>query len=254
MKPVTLCAITVVLLGLPSAAKAQVLSDGRQSPSAAPTGAAARQPGGGGSIEWSASVLWFAPTSLGARAANLTSNDTEGTPYALFTASGRTRGALGADTRVRYHLTRRIAVEGGIVYSRPAIDFTIANDAEGAPGFTATGEKVSMFQADASLVAYPLAGGLRGGRLRPFVLAGAGFYRELHGQSSPFSTYFASDSGQVFQAGGGLNYFFRSRPSGLVKAYGLRCDARLYVRSGGFTFDGHRPKTFAVGAGLVAAF
>ena len=103
------------------------------------------------------------------------------------------------------------AIEGGVTYSRPGVSVTIANDAEGAAGFTMTGETVSQFFVDASFVVYPSPRGAAGGRLRPFVEFGAGYLRELHGQTGAMSGYYAKDTGQVYHVGGGARYFFHSR-------------------------------------------
>jgi len=249
-----------MVLGLPGAARAQWPSDGADPQAAAqPTtkakpAADARQPGRPGSFELTASVLWFGSSSLGTSTASQTSNNAAGTPYTLFTATAQLDSAAGFEARAGYHVTRMFAVEGGVTYSRPGISFTIANDAEGAAGFTATGETTSQFFLDANLVVYPSKQGFAGGRARPFLEVGAGFLRELHGQSSAASGYLSAESGQVYHVGGGVKYFFSMRPSGIVRAYGLRLDARYYFRNGGLTFDGSQVKTFVAGGGLVVAF
>jgi hypothetical protein len=216
--------------------------------------AARRQPARPGSLQLSFSGFWLASTSLGSADANLTSNDARGSAYRLFSASGELGNAAGIEGRVAYQVTRLFAVEGGLTYSRPTVIVTVSNDAEGAAGFTAPGETISQFFVDASLVAYPMAKGFAGGRGRPFLEAGAGFLRELHGQSSATSGYSNAQTGQVYHVGGGVKYFFRTRPSGWVRAYGLRFDGRVYIRNGGFTFGSSHPASFAAGAGLVVAF
>jgi hypothetical protein len=237
VKPIAACAVAVMMLGLPAAARAQGGGAGRAH-----------------SLELAASVLWFSSSSLGARDANLTSNDAAGSPYPYFTASAEARRTAAFEVRASYNVTGLVAVEGGLTYRRPEIDFTIARDAEGAAGFTAPGETTSEFVVDASVVAYLSRSGFARGRGRPFVEAGAGYLRELHGQASATAGYAALDTGQVYHVGGGVKYFFRSRRTGLVKAYGLRVAGRYSRRSGGFTFDGRRPGTVAAGAGLVVAF
>jgi hypothetical protein len=261
VKAITLCAMTtLVVLGLSAPVRSQVSDDGGgtqaavQPASTARLWAGAREPGRPGSFELTASLLWVAPSSLGTNNASLTSNDTAGTAYRLFSATGDFQSTGGFEARGSYHVTRMFAVEGGVTYSRPDISFTIASDADGAAGFTASGETISQFFVDASLVAYPSRHGFAGGRARPFIEVGAGYLRELHGQSSAASGYFSLESGQVYHAGAGMKYFFRPRPAGIVKAYGLRFDVRYYVRNGGFTFGGSHPKTCVAGGGLVVAF
>jgi hypothetical protein len=206
------------------------------------------------SLELTASVLWFAPSSLGTSDANLTTNNLAGTDYRWFTASGDFENAVGVEARASYRLTRRLAIEGGVTFSRPAISFTIANDVEGAEGFTQSGETISQLFLDASLVAFLSQRGFAGGRLKPFVEGGAGYLRELHGQSGALSSYYSSDSGQVFHVGGGARYSLRRPKSGAVTGYGLRFDARYYIRHGGFSFGGDPPGTFVAGGGLVISF
>jgi hypothetical protein len=213
-----------------------------------------REAGRPHSLELTTSVLWFAPSSLGTRNANLTSNTTSGTPYRWFTASGDFENGVGVEARVSYRLTRRFAIEGGFTFSRPGVSYTIANDTEGAAGFTASGETVSQWFVDASLVAFLSQRGFAGGRLKPFVEAGGGFLRQLHGQDGAFSTYYSGDSGQVFHVGGGTRYSLRRTKSGAVTGYGLRFDARYYIRHGGFSFDGGNTATFVAGGGFVVSF
>ena len=226
----------------------------QEKPSAATMTTARRDPERPGSLQFSFSALWLAASSIGSSDANLTTNDARGSAYRLFSASGRFESTAGLDARVGYQITRLLAVEGGLTYSRPQIGFTIANDAEGAGGFTASGETISQFFADASLVVRPMRTGFAGGRARPFLEFGAGYLRELHGQTGATSAYFDAETGQVYHVGGGLTYFFSTRPSGFVKAYGLRFDGRFYIRNGGFSFDASHPTTVAAGGGLVLAF
>lgn len=210
-------------------------------------------PGRARSFEVTVAALWLTPSALGSSAATLTSNP-GGAPYTLFEASGELRTTSGLEARVGYHVTRTIAVEGGVTYSRPAVGFTIASDAEGAAGFTATGELLSQLVVDARLLGYLPALAFADGRARPFLEAGAGYLLQLHGQSSVISPYYATDRGQVYHAGGGLVYFFRTRREGTLKALGLRVDGRLYLTRGGFTFGAVTPRQGALGAGLLLAF
>jgi hypothetical protein len=74
----------------------------------------------------------------------------------------------------------------------------------------------------------------------------------------------------VFHAGGGVKYFFATRPRGFVRGIGLRADGRIYVRSGGLelgadqrpgtgdegreTKDERRRATWALAGGVVVRF
>jgi hypothetical protein len=238
-------------LGQPAFSSASTSQPGGAVRPAAPR---SREPGRAGSLEFSASALWLAPSSLGSAEADLTANDARGSAYRLFTASGEFGSAAGLEARAAYHLTRMFAVEGGITYSRPTVRVAVANDAEGAAAFDTAGETASQFFVDASLVAYLVRRGGAGTRVRPFLEAGAGYLRELHGQAGATAGYYSKDTGQVYHVGGGARYFFHVARAGVVRAYGVRFDGRYYFRTGGFTFDGSHAKTFTAGAGLVLAF
>jgi len=258
----TIVAATLVLSGGRAAAQPTPVASAQSSAAQAPaTGAPAskkpapsRDPGRPHAFELTASVLWFAPSSLGARDANLTSNNPAGSPYRLFTASGEFENAAAVEVRAGYRLTKRLAIEGGATFSRPGITYTITNDVENPTTFTAPGEPMSQLFVDASLVVYLSSRGLAGGRLQPFAGAGAGLLRQYHQQGSALSGYYATDSGQVYHVGGGARYALRRTKSGPVTGYGLRFDARYYIRNGGFSFDGGTTGTFVAGGGLVIAF
>ena len=264
MRAVTACTLVAAALALSgSRAAAQPTAAAAQTSAAqAPAGPApaskkpapSREPGRPHSFELTASLLWFAPSSLGTRDANLTSNNTAGSSYRLFTASGEFENAAGVEVRAGYRLTKRLAIEGGATLSRPGITFTIANDVEGASTFTAAGETMSQLFVDASLVVSLSSRGLAGGRLEPFVEAGGGFLQQFHQQGGVLSGYYATDSGQVYHVGGGARYSLKRTKSGPVTGYGLRFDARYYIRHGGFSFDGGTTATFVAGGGLVIAF
>ncbi len=238
----------------PGSAETQTAQSPAKSVPASKKPTPSREPGRPHSFELTASVLWFAPSSLGARDANMTSNTPSGSPYRLFTASGEFGNAAGVEVRTGYRLTKRLAIEGGATFSRPGITYTIANDVESTGTFTAPGETMSQLFVDASVVAYVSSRGLAGGRLRPFVEAGGGFLRQFHQEGSVLSGYYATDSGQVYHVGGGARYSLRRPKSGAATGYGLRFDARYYIRNGGFSFDGGATGTFVAGGGLVIAF
>jgi hypothetical protein len=238
----------------PALAQAPAAQAPAKPATASKTPAPSREPGRPHSFELTGSVLWFAPSSLGARDANLTSNNPAGSPYRLFTASGEFENAAGVEVRAGYRLTKRLAIEGGATFSRPGLTYTITNDVENPSTFTAPGEAMSQLFVDASLVFYLSARGLAGGRLQPFAEAGGGVLRQFHQEGSALSGYYATDSGQVYHVGGGARYSLRRMKSGPVTGYSLRFDARYYIRNGGFSFDGGATATFVAGGGLVIAF
>ena len=218
-------------------------------PPAPPVKPGSRDPGRPGSIEVSALALWLAPGSLGARDATLTPNQ-NGTAdrYTLFRSSADLGATPGVAATVGYYLTRALSVEGGFSYAPPPVKVTISDDVEQAPDITFDGETLAQYTVDAALVFQLRRLAFARGRGRPFVSAGAGYRREAHADN------FIIDTGQVYQVGGGVRYFFKPRARGLVKAFGIRADARVLFGVGGFSFDGRTTRTMSLRGGLLAAF
>jgi hypothetical protein len=216
-------------------------------PAPARASTARPQPGRPGSLEVSGSAAWLAPGSLGTSTATLTANSSS-TPYVYFDTSGRMGGALGLDARVTYNLTRRVALEGGLLYSRPAVQFTVSHDAEGATGFTSSGENLSQYFLDGNVLLFLPGLAFSQGRGRIFVQGGAGYLRQLH------DGRFNVDTGTVYNGGAGLKYYFAPRAKGLMKGFGVRADLRGYYRRGGFSFDGANTWSAGLGAGVIVAF
>jgi hypothetical protein len=208
--------------------------------------AGGRQPGRSGSFEVSAAALWLAPASLGTRAATMTRNGSSAA-YTYFQADGHLGGALGVDARATYNLSHLFAIEGGFVFSKPQVTFSISRDAEGA-SVTADGERITQVFADGNLLVFPRRLRFAGGRGHGFVEAGAGYLRQLHVGNLNL------DSGTVYNAGGGMKYYFKMRPRGLVKGLGVRVDVRAYYRRGGFSFDNADGWNLALAGGAIAAF
>lgn len=200
-----------------------------------------------GSFEVSGGVHWLAPASLGESAATFTPN-ASGSRYTYFRASARMGGAPALDARVTYNVARRLAVEGGALIGRPTVNITVADDAEGAAGFTAPGERIWQYVFEANVLLFPPQATFGKGRGRGFVLGGAGYLRQLH------AGRFSVDTGTVYSAGGGVKYYFSPGRRGFVKAYGVRADVRAYYRRGGFSFGGGNGWTTAVGAAGIVGF
>ena len=218
-----------------------------------------RQPGRPGSFEVSASALYLGSSSLGSSTATLTPNQTGTTDrYTYFETSSQMQRAAGFEARLAYILTRMFAVEGGMTYSRPGIGLTVSGDAEGAPGLSVTGEKLTQYFFDvAGVVAFRSARPAKGKpgkgqpgerRWTPFVEGGIGYLRQLHELKTLVET------GQVFHGGGGVKYRLTSSPAGFVTGMSLRIDARFYYLNSGFSFDGKARVFPAFGAGLEVAF
>jgi hypothetical protein len=155
-----------------------------------------------------------------------------GTDFALFSAESRFGAARELELRAGIALTPRYAIEvrGGL--SHPDLRASITGDVEGAPDVTLT-ERIDQYVVDASLIA--MFEGLRIGPLVPYAAAGAGYLRQLHEGLT------LVEQGTVYHLGGGVKHRLLSRASGLLKAAGVRGDARVYLFSGGIAF-GDRPR------------
>jgi hypothetical protein len=211
---------------------------------------ASRRPGRPGSFEVTASTLWLGPGTAGTGEARLTENQAGGggAGFTWFSARGEYASSAGVRATVGYNLSRILAVEAGLAYSPSRIRFVVSDDRELGSGFTSPGQRLSEYFIDGAVVAHlaPLA--FSGGRGRPFVVGGGGYLRQLH----PGRT--VVETGQVFYAGGGVKYLLGPRARGLVRAFGLRIDGRLCVRSGGWNLGSDNTLSPAASAGILAAF
>ena len=93
----------------------------------------------------------------------------------LFTTSARIDAAPLIEGRVGVRLGRNVWVEGGGSYARPDFAVDIASDIEGAPDVTAT-SMLTQVTVDGSL---QYRWTRAGRRIAPFVMAGAGYLRQL---------------------------------------------------------------------------
>jgi hypothetical protein len=218
-----------------SAAPARAQSDGdsggdqRRQP-ARTTPAVNRVPDRPHSFDLSFGVQWIGPSSLGTTSATMTSNQGS-SPFTYFTVDGRLASTAGIEARIGYAFTRIFSVEGGLAYRRPAVQWTPTNDYESATLTTAS-EKMSEYVFDAALLVH-LRGASFGKQNRgvPFVLAGVGYLRQMHQGGT------LVDTGQTYYFGGGLKYLMSRRP-GRMSGYGVRVDARVVYRHGGYAPTG----------------
>ena len=202
-----------------------------------------------GSIEVDVGALWLGAIDFGSATASITPNQTAGTEYPLFNTTSQLKSAPGYEARVGVRLTRPIGVEGAFQYSRPTLETRVTGDVENAPSITAAND-LSRYVVEVSGVLH-LTRFRFGKGGSPFLLGGVGYLRELDEAQALVET------GTTYHGGGGIKYLFSDRPRGLVKGLGLRADARLYFRDGGFDLgaDGDELRRyFAGGASLIVAF
>ena len=155
--------------------------------------------------------------SLGSRDASLTSNNTSGSPFRLFSTDTTLAPCAVLEGRLGYRLTPRFTLDGTITIGRPELTTSLSADAESAPSVDAT-ERVTEYVVTGG-VSWRLTRNTRRGWV-PFVSGGAGVARHVHdGQSlieSGVDTYF----------GGGVLRQLSPRT-------GVRADGRLHLLRGG---------------------
>jgi hypothetical protein len=155
--------------------------------------------------------------SLGSIDAELTSNNTSGTPFRLFSAETRMAPAAVLEGHVGYRATPRLTIEGVLTVGRPDLTTSLSADAESAPNV----------EARETLTEYVVTAGASWRfwnsprrRWAPFVSGGAGVARHVHAGPSLI------ESGADGYVGGGLVHQMSMRT-------GLRVDGRLHLLSGG---------------------
>lgn len=190
-------------------------------------------------FEISAGGLFVGGYSAGERDADITANQTGGSPYTIFKSDSRVASAPGIEARVGFRLSSMFTVEGGVFTARPRLTARLSADIEGAPEIEAT-EDLSVYIIDAALMT---TFGSAQSPVTPFIRVGAGYVRELHEDNALVET------GQAFHAGGGVTMWFNRQQS-----IGARADARIYFTSGGIDLDGGSRTQAAGGGAVVFAF
>jgi hypothetical protein len=197
-----------------------------------------------GRLELAAGLLWVGGQPLGSRDANLTTG-TGGT-LRLFSSTSELAAAAGFEARVGVRVTRAFDVEASASYGTPELRTRVSNDLENTTGATAS-ESVKQYTVGAGVLWY--APSRKSSlRVRPFVIGGAAYLRQLHEAATLVVT------GQTYHVGGGAKLLLASRTRKTIKAVGVRLDARAIVRTKGITFDGRRSISPAAGASLFVRF
>ena len=177
--------------------------------------------------------------NLGTRDADLRSNSTEVEAVTLFTTRSRLSSSPLADVRIGFLFSPRVAVEGRLAYSRPSLETSVSADTEGAPAITII-ERVDQYVVDAGVVIR--LDEMRIGRMVPYAAGGAGYLRQLHEGLT------AVEQGHVYHLGGGLTRDWWTRDRRVIRAAGLRVDARVNLLVGGIS-----PGDRLVTQGTIAA-
>ena len=148
-------------------------------------------------------------------------------PYTLFVASSEITSVPSVTARVGFALTPHLVIEAAGSFGRPRIGVDISRDGEAA-GQRLAGEQLQQYVIDGALV-WQLPVRL-GPRVRPFVIGGAGYLRQLHEDRTLVET------GQVYFAGIGARYWMRGG-TGRARPVGLRAELRGNLRRGGIDFE-----------------
>jgi len=178
-------------------------------------------------LEVSAGGGYFTGTSFGNASATLRANG-QAQPYALFTTESALTGSLAGDFTLGARINRRWSVDGHFLYSRPSLETSVRDDAEGAAAITVV-ERIDQFLIDAGVLFR--IDEMRIKRLTPYAAGGAGYLRQLH------EGYALIDQGHLYHLGGGVTRDLVMRTHGIVRAAGLRADARMYFLAGGVVND-----------------
>jgi len=205
-----------------------------------------------GRLEIAASVGMAGNHDLGTEKAVESGNGVPvGSDVTLFqAATSLERGPL-FEGRVAWHLTRAFAVEGTFGMVRTHLRTSITNDFEQASPIVST-SRLTQYTAEGGVVWHLNRLRFAHGRVRPFVTGGGGYLRQLHDGATLVET------GKSAFAGGGLKVRLHEsagrRPS-LLKALGLRVDARLNATHGGFDIDEDAWRTFpSLTGGIYVCF
>jgi hypothetical protein len=210
--------------------------------------AARAQPVGAlpGRLEFDAGIFWAGAQPLGSHEANLTTGT--GSTFRLFGSTSDLLGAAGFEGRVAVKITPTIDARVSMSYAKPELRTRVTNDVENTAGATVS-ESVQQYLVGGGIDWY-IAPRRSGARIRPFIGGGVAYLRQVHEGATLI------DSGQSYDGGGGVKLLLasRTRPRQLMRAAGVRLDARLVVRTKGITFDGRRSIAPAAAASVFVRF
>jgi hypothetical protein len=166
---------------------------------------------------------------IGDLSAELRRNST-GTPspYPLLRAESRIERVWSADVRVGVALSRSLELEVGGSYATPQLGVTISQDDELGEGAFAS-ERIEQYAVDVSGV-YLIPNLALASRLRPYVVAGGGYLRQLHEGRLEVET------GSTLHVGGGVRYWLRGGRAN-QRSLGARGELRYVRRAGGIEFE-----------------
>lgn len=134
-------------------------------------------------------------------------------------------GGAGVEGMLAFYVSRTVAIEAGVRYSKPRLTIRLTGDVEEAAPVSAE-ETLTRYLFTGSVVLH-LRTPSPARRVVPFVAGGAGYVRELHQGNQLIET------GAEFHAMGGLKYWLGAAP----RRFGVRAEAGVSIRDGGFDFE-----------------
>jgi hypothetical protein len=198
-----------------------------------------------GSVEVGAGAAWTQGLDLGEQDATLTRNPGTGPdPFLLFGSSTELVPSAGARAHVGVYVSRSVSFEAGVDYSRPVLRTRLTDDAESAPAVTVS-ETLTRYVFEGSAVFHLNGLAFAGDRGVPFLIGGGGHVRELHQGNELVET------GRQFHAGGGVKLWLGG---GRRRRVGVRTQATLSVREGGFDFEEDRRVLPTLSASVIYLF
>ena len=197
-----------------------------------------------GSVEVGGGLWWNGGFGIESLPAELTANaGNDAPPVTLFNTESNVGTVSGVQGRIGFFLSSSLSLEAGAKYSRPVLAVRVFDDFEEAEGLTAE-QTMSRYLFDGSLLLHPQRWRFAGGRAAPFVIAGAGYLRELHEGRELVET------GRTYHAGFGVKYWLTQGR----RRVGIRGEALYVVRDRGYGSDSARRSHPAVGATLSYLF
>jgi hypothetical protein len=212
---------------------------------ALPADAVAQSPTVAGRFEIGGAAGLHTQAELGRRNGDLRANSTPAQPFTLFTTDSTMSGSWLGDVRVGFVMSRRVSVEGRLGYSRPTLETSVGADTEGAASITVV-ERVDQYVIDAGVVVS--LDEMRFGRIVPYAAGGAGYLRQLH------EGFAVIEQGHMYHVGGGLKRDLITRDRRLIRAAGLRVDARMNFLAGGISLGDAVVTQGTLAAGLYLRF
>jgi len=173
-------------------------------------------------MELNVGGAFLGPVSFGKASADLLRSD--GSRLTLFETENRSSPGYGVEASLAFQMRRSIWAEVTGGFTQADLRTRISGDAESVGAETVTANLRRFTVQGAALWYFRVRG-----RTGWFVRGGAGWMRELAGEST------LVEDGIIGHGGIGLRHWWRDGTRGTVKRIGLRLEFRADLRSSGIT-------------------